>query len=144
MRVFAICVLALCAVVAYAEPRSRYLEVTTNSKTGALERTMTDTTIVGYIDEIRFECPTANTVTADVSIVAVTTYSTNVVLAGKVNCTADFTARPRFDCTGTNDTSYLTSDAPERYMTIGDTITMIVTNCNSTSVVWKALIKYDR
>lgn len=144
MRVIAtcLCVLAV-AVAAVAAPRSRYMEVTTHSVTSALERTATDTTIVGKIDEIRIKCPTAGTVTGDVSIVSVETYSSNVVLAGKVNCTADFTCRPRFDCTGTNDTSYLTSDSPEPYMVIGSTITMTVTNCNTTSAVWKALIKFE-
>ena len=124
------------------EVRRQIMTVTTGTNATAYVA-VTNTTIKGWIDEIKIDQVTAGT-TGTVTLVMVPELSTlaNVTLVTSTNCNGDLTYRPRVDATDTSGTA-LTTDPPVRYAACGDTFVFSVTNGSATNISFKAVIKYE-
>jgi len=100
-------------------------------------------TIRGKILEIYIDMATATTGTVTVAIDPELTTMADIVLLTKGTNTADVIARPRFDSTDTAGTA-LTDDPPNPFVCIGDVVKLTGSSFNSTGVVIKAVIKYEK
>lgn len=132
-------VAVMLAACAYASPMQQVLSVSTGTNNTGSAST---TSIAGYIDEIAFVLPSGTAVTGTVTVVATQPMGNTVTLATK-EIGATTLIRARLDGDSTAGAA-LTSDPPGRYLSYGDTITATVTGANTTGLVWKVWLKYDK
>jgi len=110
----------------------------------------TNVAIRGWIETIYVDV-TASTggSTGDVSIVYDPEFTgiSEINLATNPATTADAIYRPRFDGTAVSGVA-LTDDPPNRFVAIGGTVKLTVTNAATggvgTSSVWRAVIEYEK
>jgi hypothetical protein len=137
IAVFIIAGLVIGSVALAAEPiRLTSVDVTTGTNdTG----TTTISSIYGYVDEIALKLPTGTAVTGTVAVVATQKSGATVTLASKT-ITATTIIRPRLDGT-TSAGAVNSTNAPDRYLSWGDSVACTVTSANTTGLTWKVYIK---
>jgi len=137
---------ALMAGAIVAQPDRQVLTLTSTATNAGSPRSVTNSVLRGYIDSIQFDIPSAG-VTTRFDVVVMPELSTlpQTTLASVSVCATDTVVRPRFystDILGGNPTNSAAYPM-ERFAVAGDSILFSITNASSTSLTFKAIIKYE-
>jgi hypothetical protein len=137
---------AILAATACANPQYVSFEVAhTTASTNVLTQTLP---VIGYVDEVYVKAPSQAGVTANVSVVvspSIDTGLTSTTLFTNGTLTAADIARPRVAQTDNEGTNLSTLTVPERYLCVGDSVTLTVTQSSEvTNVTYKVFLKVDQ
>jgi len=127
----------------YEYDRTDIITITATSTNAATSVVGTFSDLRGEIAEIQIDLATATTATVVIATSPEISTMTGETLYTGTAITADATLRPLFD--GTDATGgALSSDGPVRKVMCGDSITITVSDFDSTNKVVKAIIKYKK